>query len=97
MTDMDRLQVLLEELGDYQRSVDGGVPLAQARRPMLARLAEAQVLLPPGNERVWTGLRWWIMHAWADAHQCGGDEFSEPWRQFLADVNDVLGPAPDAA
>ena len=93
MTDLDRLRVLFDELGDYQRAVDGGVPLAEVKAQMLARLSEAELLLPPGNQHIWTDFRWWIMHGWADAHQSGGDEFSEPWRGFLADINDLLGPA----
>ncbi|WP_030269706.1 hypothetical protein [Streptomyces sp. NRRL B-24484] len=97
MTDLARLRVLFDELGDYQRSLDDGAPLAETKPAMLGRLAEAHLLLPPGNEHLWSGFRWWIMHTWAAAQQEGGDSASEPWREFLAEVNDVLGPAPDAA
>ena len=71
MTDLDRLRVLFDELGDYQRAVDGGVPLAEVKAQMLARLSEAELLLPPGNQHIWTDFRWWIMHGWADAHHVG--------------------------
>ncbi|MEV8092786.1 hypothetical protein [Kitasatospora sp. NPDC085879] len=97
MTDLARLRVLFDELGDFQRAVDDGAPLAEAKPAMLGRLAEAHLLLPPGNEHLWTDFRWWIMHTWAAVRQEDGDSGSEPWRQFLAEVDDVLRPAPDAA
>lgn len=95
MTEMDRLRVLFDEIGDYQRALDGGMTLGTGGPEIYRRVLEAQILLPPGNAHIWNDFRMWIMQSWAIAEQRGGQAESEPWRVFLGEIGDLLGPAPD--
>ncbi|GGT73954.1 MULTISPECIES: hypothetical protein [Streptomyces] len=92
---MDRLKVLFEEIGGYQQAIDQGMLFTEARPEMYRRLLEAAILLPPGNGHIWNDYRLWVMQGWASALQNGGDAEAEPWREFLGEITEVLGPAPD--
>ncbi|CAL9597098.1 hypothetical protein SUDANB21_05359 [Streptomyces sp. enrichment culture] len=95
MTEMARLEVLFEEIGRYQRALDNGMALSTGGPEIYRRVLEVQLLLPPGNEHIWSGFRMWIMRSWATALERGGDAEAEPWRVFLVEIGDLLGPAPD--
>ncbi|MET7715323.1 hypothetical protein [Streptomyces sp. NPDC005407] len=95
MTNMARLEALFEEIGGYQRALESEMTLSTGGPEIYRRVLEVQLLLPPGNEHIWNDFRMWIMQSWATAHQRGGDAESEPWRVFLGEIGDLLGPAPD--
>ncbi|WP_406864687.1 hypothetical protein ABZO31_31265 [Streptomyces sp. HUAS MG47] len=95
MTNMDRLKVLFEEIGGYQQALEDEMTIRTAGPEIYRRVLEVQILLPPGNAHIWNDFRMWIVQSWATAHQRGGDEEAEPWRVFLGEITDLLGPAPD--
>ncbi|MET8421251.1 hypothetical protein ACWD7C_24210 [Streptomyces sp. NPDC005134] len=94
MTNMDRLKVLFEEIGSYQRAIDGGRPFVEVRSDIYNRLLEASILLPPGNGHIWDDLRMWVMQGWAGAFHNGGDSEAEPWREFLQEIGEILERSP---
>ncbi|MGW9134524.1 hypothetical protein [Streptomyces sp. NPDC055681] len=94
MTNMDRLKVLFEEIGSYQRAIDGGRPFVEVRSDIYNRLLEASLLLPPGNGHIWDDFRMWVMQGWAGAFQIGGDSEAEPWREFLQEIGEILERSP---
>lgn len=91
----DRLKVLFDEIGGYRRAIEDGMPFTTARPQMYDRLLEAAVLLPPGNGHIWNDYRMWVMKGWAAAMSSGGDAAAEPWREFLGEIGELLGPVPD--
>lgn len=92
---MDRLKVLFEEIGNYQRAIDGGRPFPEVRTDLYNRLLEASILLPPGNGHIWDDFRLWVMQEWAAAYQRAGDAQAEPWREFLVDISEILEESPE--
>ena len=92
---MDRLRVLFDEIGSYQQALDGGMEFSTGGPAIYNRVLEAQILMPPGNEHIWNDFRMWIMQGWAGAYQRGGDEAAEPWRVFLTEIRELLGPPPE--
>ncbi|WP_405461624.1 hypothetical protein OG786_29350 [Streptomyces sp. NBC_00101] len=90
MTAMDRLKVLFEEIGNYQRAIDGGRPFIEVKDDLYNRLLEASILLPPGNGHIWDDFRMWVMQEWAAAYQRGGDTEAGPWMEFLKETGEIL-------
>ncbi|WP_215549112.1 hypothetical protein [Amycolatopsis sp. CA-230715] len=91
MTEMDRLGILFEEIGARQRATDEQPLEVAAKKEILDRVLEAQILLPPGNEHIWDDFRLWIMRSWAVVLKRYGDDAAEPWRVFLVEVNEMIG------
>jgi hypothetical protein len=95
MTNTERLGVLFEEIGSWQRSVDERPLLDSEKEEMLSRLREVHSLLPSGNAHIFEDFMRWIMHCWAIVGQQHGDSESEKWRVFLVEAGEIIGPIPD--
>ncbi|WET76896.1 hypothetical protein P3102_22600 [Amycolatopsis sp. QT-25] len=95
MTDTDRLSVLFEEIGAWQRSVDERPISNTEKEEILNRLRAVHELLPPGNAHIFKDFMRWIMQSWAIVMQRHGDAEAEKWRVFLKEAGDIIGPIPE--